>query len=704
MEAPLSSIEIRRAFRQPLPPIQVTRGYRVRLAGVLLGLVVLQVLYLLLVAVAGALTWFSTLAAFSTGITPNFLTIVIYAGPPITGIIVTIFLLKPLIIRPRRPPQALLLRAQDEPALFEFVDSLCRALGSPRPSRIFVDLRVNASASIRRWRGFFLGHMDLTIGLPLAVGMTLPQFTGVLAHEFGHFAQRTGLRSYFLIQTIQNWFARVVNQRDKMDGWLDRQCRRRDWPIKGVAHVARFAVTGSRRYLALLMKAGAWISTAFSRQMEFDADRQEVAMVGVEVFEQTSRQITLLAVGASQAWQDVAQDWSVGSLPEDVPQVAVIRTQFLAQEAADRIVDAESNRATGRWDTHPSMADRIANARAAGFGGAFHIAGAPQQLFRDLPDLCRKATLHHYLKIMEVKDGAARLVPGREALANAESQREYEGAVQAFFKTTPLFCARWFRLPHAEPRLGLVEEPKEAAEGEEASFDAAAYDTALHTNLLHFAAVVVKQAGVAVNPMVFQLPAADLETIRRQESITSYNMGLALQHNRRSSKSIADRIEATVAQLLNGDLGVAVPSSRATEIPNLKTAWDSYGALSQFQPEVNEIRRCNFALQVVRENTRLFHAGIFANLIEDIESKAMSEIGKILSQVGNVSTTVTFDPTLPMTIGGQLNAASESRPERIQTFLARVDVLLARTLGHLAWFTLVACPMTKANAATETAV
>jgi len=212
----------------------------------------------------------------------------------------------------------------------------------------------------------------------------------------------------------------------------------------------------------------------------------------------------------------------------------------------------------------------------------------------------------------------------------------------------------------------------------------------------------VKQAGVAVNPAVFQLPAADLETIRRQESITSYNMGLALEHNRESSKGIARRIESTVAQLLNGNLGAAVPSSRTMEIPNLKTAWDSYGALSQFQHEVSEVRRYNFAMHIVRENVRLFHAAVYANLIDDIETRAIAEIGKILWHAGNLSTTVTFDTTQPMTIGGQLSSPSESRSDRIQTFLARVDVILARTLSYLAWFTLSACPMTETNTPDET--
>ena len=330
-ESRLSFVEIRRAFQQPLPPITTTSRYRIELMAVLLGLIVLQALYLLLIAIVCYVTWLYTAFAFSHEVSLNLVTVMYYAGPPIAGVIVTLFLLKPLIIRPLRTPRPVELTRVNEPLLFEFIEQVCRALGSPRPSRVFVDLRVNASASVAGLLGFFLGRLDLTIGLPLAQGMTLPQFTGVLAHEFGHFGQRTGLRSYFLIQTIQHWFARVVHQRDGMDKWLKDHCERGDWRLRFIACIATLAVTASRRYLALLMKAGAWMSASFSRQMEFNADLHEVAMVGFDVFEQISRQIALLAVGAELAWQDVAQERSLARLPDNFVLLTAGRSSWFVR-------------------------------------------------------------------------------------------------------------------------------------------------------------------------------------------------------------------------------------------------------------------------------------------------------------------------------------------------------------------------------------
>lgn len=124
-------------------------------------------------------------------------------GLPAAAAIAVLFLLKPIFTRRPQPPKPLEILPQSEPLLFEFVQRICKLLAAPEPSRILVDFQVNASASIPGFMGLLLGRYDLTIGLPLAGCLALPEFAGVVAHEVGHFSQRAGLRSYFLIERIQ---------------------------------------------------------------------------------------------------------------------------------------------------------------------------------------------------------------------------------------------------------------------------------------------------------------------------------------------------------------------------------------------------------------------------------------------------------------------------------------------------------------------
>ena len=102
---------------------------------------------------------------------------------------------KPILARPPKTLRGLELTRNGQPFLFRFIERLTGAIGAPMPEEIRVDTQANASASFRRGVRSFLGNdLVLTIGLPLVQGLDLRQFAGVLAHEFGHFAQGGAMR------------------------------------------------------------------------------------------------------------------------------------------------------------------------------------------------------------------------------------------------------------------------------------------------------------------------------------------------------------------------------------------------------------------------------------------------------------------------------------------------------------------------------
>lgn len=129
-----------------------------------------------------------------------------------------LFMLRPLVAAAPKQASLQRLEPEDEPLLFAFVARLCRAVGAPRPHAIHLDCQVNTSASFwRGWLGMFSGRLVLTIGMPLAVGLSLREFAGVLGHEFGHFAQGGGMRLTYIIRSVNHWFTRVVYERDERD-------------------------------------------------------------------------------------------------------------------------------------------------------------------------------------------------------------------------------------------------------------------------------------------------------------------------------------------------------------------------------------------------------------------------------------------------------------------------------------------------------
>ena len=81
----------------------------------------------------------------------------------------------------------------DQPRLFAFLHRLADEAGAPRPHKVYLSNRVNAAVfyEISIVNLIFPTRKNLEIGLALVNALSLGELKAVLAHEFGHFAQRT---------------------------------------------------------------------------------------------------------------------------------------------------------------------------------------------------------------------------------------------------------------------------------------------------------------------------------------------------------------------------------------------------------------------------------------------------------------------------------------------------------------------------------
>jgi Zn-dependent protease with chaperone function len=81
----------------------------------------------------------------------------------------------------------------DQPRLFAFLHRLADEAGAPRPKRVYLSARVNAAVfyDLSILNLIFPSKKNLEIGLALINVLTLSETKAVLAHEFGHFAQRS---------------------------------------------------------------------------------------------------------------------------------------------------------------------------------------------------------------------------------------------------------------------------------------------------------------------------------------------------------------------------------------------------------------------------------------------------------------------------------------------------------------------------------
>ena len=172
------------------------------------------------------------------------------------------------------------LKEKDQPTLFAFIRQLCEETGAPFPKKIIVNEEINASVFYDKplLSMFLPVKKNLLIGLGLVNSLNLTEFKAVLAHEFGHFSQRSmklGSYVYMANRIIHD----MVYSRDKWDNMLDSWSRS-DIRIAVFAWVLKAAVWLIRNILMLVYKGINLVHASLSRQMEFNADLVAVSVTG----------------------------------------------------------------------------------------------------------------------------------------------------------------------------------------------------------------------------------------------------------------------------------------------------------------------------------------------------------------------------------------------------------------------------------------
>lgn len=432
--------EILNSFRGEIEPVKVSFGYRF---GILLAsffMVLLPLLYVVMIGLAGFGVYYHT--AYNTGLVGAGSTgkgkvfgLLLYLAPVLSGVILVLFMLKPFFSRPSHRSPPLTLSPEDEPGVFDFVSRICDAVGAPYPQEIVVDCDVNASASFREGMLSMLGNdLRLTIGLPLVAGLSIQEFGGVLAHEFGHFAQGAGMRLTFFVRSISFWFTRVVYERDMWDYRLEQWAHQFDLRISWILHLARLFIWITRRLLWVLMMLGNVVAGFLLRQMEFDADRYEARLAGSDTFEVTCRRITILSVATNGAHSDLNNFYQEGRLADNLPRLVMANVEHIPPQARRELNKQIDQTPTGLFDTHPSNRDRIQSAKREQAHGIFHREEPASILFKDFTKLSRKATRTLYKETFGADLKKEKIHPVEDLLERQQEEMESFKALDRYFQ------------------------------------------------------------------------------------------------------------------------------------------------------------------------------------------------------------------------------------------------------------------------------
>ncbi|WP_422106786.1 M48 family metallopeptidase [Winogradskyella sp.] len=294
----------------------------------------------------------------------------------------SLFMAKSLILFNKREkdPTIRYITKEEEPLLFDFLYNLSDEAGAPRPHKVFLSNRVNASVSydLSLINLIFPSKKNLEIGLGLVNILNLGEFKAVLAHEFGHFAQRSMLlgRYVYIAQQIAH---KIVNKRDIFDSFLSGLSGF-DLRIAWVGWILSILVWSIRSIIEIFFSIVVVAERALSREMEFQADLVAVSLTGSDALIHALYKLQI----ADEAYQNALDEMNLQLRDKRaVDDMFALQSNYVEKMAKvldkptygkspsvpetnpenHRIFTSRKYNPPQMWSTHPADIDRENNAK-----------------------------------------------------------------------------------------------------------------------------------------------------------------------------------------------------------------------------------------------------------------------------------------------------------------------------------------------------
>ena len=288
------------------------------------------------------------------------------------------YLIKPLFIFPKSSnDNRLEINESSCPGLFSMIRDVARATGNKMPKHVYLSPEVNACVfynSISIWSVFFPARKNLVVGTGLLHGMSISEVKAILSHEFGHFSQqsmRIGTITYRLMLIIHTMIEYAQKQQQK-----DAIARSKE-DYAWYWHLAVYPISFiTKRTISFYN----WIekkNRSLSRYMEFEADSVACKIVGAKPFISSLCKLDILSNRFS-AYENVIADTLSKEhyVPEYWQGYVFVYGQFSKSDGLrvdkDGMLDApigDSAKFPSQisivdgWNTHPTLYERIDNAR-----------------------------------------------------------------------------------------------------------------------------------------------------------------------------------------------------------------------------------------------------------------------------------------------------------------------------------------------------
>ena len=365
------------------------------IAAIIFFVLVYLVLFILAIGLTAACIYGGVMLSITF---PRLITIALGIGLASMGLIILFFLLKFVFSSNKIDRSHLVeITREQEPELFEMLDVLVKEVGTKFPKKVYLTAEVNAFVFYDSsfWSMFFPVKKNLAIGIALVNGISLLELKAILAHEFGHFSQRSmkvGSYVYNVNQVIYNMLYQNDGIGSVIEGWGS---------ISGYfgifMAIAVWIINGIQWILRKVYNVVNLAYMGLSREMEFHADEIAANVTGPSALKDSLLRMNLL----EYAYNGVLNHYSE-RIKENKKSANLFKEQAylvdqLARESElpykDNLPEVsleELNKFNksklvikNQWASHPSVEDRINRLDSLGLKDADHNGEQASELFKD---------------------------------------------------------------------------------------------------------------------------------------------------------------------------------------------------------------------------------------------------------------------------------------------------------------------------------
>lgn len=402
----------------------------------------------------------------------SYLSIIVGAAIIGTGVLIAYFLLKFMFKLPKKKDMSHLIKItpDSEPELFALIYEVADQVGTKRPLNVYISGDVNASVFYNSpfWSMFFPVRKNLIIGLALTSVITREELKGILAHEFGHFSQRSMVFGSY-IHNVNKILHNILYDNEDFNTWSAS--------LASINQVFWFFV----QIAVYILRAIQWVvqkiyvvlNTSYlelSREMEFHADHIAAEVVGMEPM-----QASLLRTSLGDYTFNQALQFYDGKIEENIKSANLFanhlfvfkytakRNQLrfknnLPNVEIDDLKRYSKSKLTikDRWDSHPSPEDRIASLTKTGLHSTIEKDSLANTVFTDAIQLQEHLTEVMYRTVVFKETPSS--------LNNEEFEKQYQELIAN--TTNELVFNGYF-----DDKLPVTVPLPEVVQAEELSFE-----------------------------------------------------------------------------------------------------------------------------------------------------------------------------------------------------------------------------------------